>query len=63
MPRRRRLGRKLSEQHLLVLAFVHFEQAHTAEDVARELGVGLREAERLCMELEEAGYLQPVTVQ
>jgi DNA-binding MarR family transcriptional regulator len=47
----------LSHLHLVVLACAYYERADTVEGVARALGLQIDEVERVCAELEAAGYL------
>jgi hypothetical protein len=53
----RRIADGLSSLHILVLGFAYLGHARSAEDVALELGLDVREILRVCAELEAAGYL------
>jgi len=53
----RRIADGLSSLHVLVLGCAYLGNARTAEDVALELGLDVREILRVCAELEAAGYL------
>ena len=51
----------LSRLHLVVLALAYYERADTAEDIADALGLDRDEVERVCADLESAGYLSWVS--
>ena len=57
-----KVGRWLNDFHMIVLSWINFHPDHRPGEIAGGLGANVGEIERLCDDLEAAGFIQRVTL-